>query len=143
MSQHNKDWWKLYREKNRTRLNEYKKKWYHENNLKDERRREYNENPEKHRDYRMQRYKTIRNRIIYVLGGKCSRCSFSDWRALQVDHVNGNGNVERRTRGHAASTLYRRIQDSIDNKLGLFQLLCANCNWIKRYENKEMMMRFK
>jgi len=49
-----------------------------------------------------------RQKVVDSLGGVCVRCGFSDIRALQIDHIK--------------------------NK---YQLLCANCNWIKRYEDKE------
>ena len=30
------------------------------------------------------------------------------------------------------------VKESIKNNYNKYQLLCANCNWIKRYENKEL-----
>lgn len=62
------------------------------------------------------------------------RCGFSDSRALQFDHIHGNGAENRRKRRMSSSTLYRHI---LKVKGDGFQLLCANCNWIKRYENHE------
>src|SRR5258708_35432765 len=37
----------------------------------------------------------LRMDIITPLGGECIRCGFTDWRALQVDHVNGGWTKER------------------------------------------------
>jgi len=37
-----------------------------------------------------------RQRVIAALGGKCAKCGFSDWRALQIDHINGGGSIEQR-----------------------------------------------
>lgn len=75
-----------------------------------------------------------RAEIIDFLGGECVRCGFDDWRALQVDHVNGDGHIHRKQDGTTfTSKLFRTIVE--DPKR--FQLLCANCNWIKRYENNE------
>lgn len=69
-----------------------------------------------------------------VLGNKCARCPVTDIRCLQVNHVEGNGHAERRERrGGNTIALYRRI---IAGSRDL-QLLCANCNWIKRWENNE------
>ena len=68
-----------------------------------------------------------------ALGGKCARCGFDDWRALQVDHVTGGGTKERRTRG----TITYFLTVVVEAKSGKYQVLCANCNWIKRFENKE------
>ncbi len=76
-----------------------------------------------------------RQLILDILGNKCCRCGFSDYRALQIDHVNGNGAAE--TRGLSQKTYLNKILRSLQNGEGKYQLLCANCNWIKRYENNE------
>lgn len=71
--------------------------------------------------------------VITLLGGKCVRCGFDDWRALQVDHIEGGGTEEMRLlNNHTA--YYQRILELGTEK---YQLLCANCNQIKRYENGE------
>ena len=73
-----------------------------------------------------------RNRadLIAALGGACERCGFDDPRALQVDHVKGRdgprGNVNTRK-------WYAHVLAHPDE----FQLLCANCNVIKRIEERE------
>src|SRR6266446_5698640 len=36
-------------------------------------------------------HRRIRREVIEHLGGKCVHCGFSDYRALQVDHINGDG----------------------------------------------------
>lgn len=76
----------------------------------------------------LRRYREQRKKAIEKLGGKCVRCGFDDWRALQFDHVNGGGN-----RGGARGRVHylRRLIDAVNGEL---QLLCANCNCIKRYE---------
>ncbi len=72
-----------------------------------------------------------------MLGGKCVRCGFNDIRALQVDHINGGGMAEHRE--YRSRTKYwKMVILSITNEEKKFQLLCANCNWIKRSENKEL-----
>lgn len=63
----------------------------------------------------------------------CVKCGFDDYRALQIDHINGNGAKHRRELG--TNYLYTWLR-----KNGYpegFQVLCANCNWIKRDENHE------
>ena len=83
------------------------------------------------------RRKEIKIEIYRLLGNKCIRCGFSDVRALQIDHVHGGGNRKRKERKSDYLAYYRYILKQI--KLGSkdYQLLCANCNWIKRWENKE------
>jgi hypothetical protein len=73
-----------------------------------------------------------RVKAIVKLGGKCCKCGFSDIRALQLDHIYGGGHKERSTRKSDA----KKIATDVYGK-EKFQLLCANCNWIKRWENKE------
>ncbi|CAK0755098.1 hypothetical protein CCP1ISM_50030 [Azospirillaceae bacterium] len=77
----------------------------------------------------------VRQRVVEILGGKCKRCGFQDIRALQIDHINGGGYKE--IRKNSAKVRYRLVLESVQRKENKYQLLCANCNWIKRYENKE------
>ncbi len=76
----------------------------------------------------------IRERIIKKMGGKCVQCGFSDMRALQLDHVNGGGNLIRKKMKNTMK-YYQEIGDTLFKKE--IQLLCANCNVIKRIVNKE------
>lgn len=73
--------------------------------------------------------------VISVMGGKCARCFFSDWRALQIDHVHGDGALERRTMAFSFGANKRYILEGF--AAGRYQLLCANCQWIKRHEKNE------
>lgn len=73
---------------------------------------------------------SLRNQVIDCLGGRCP-CGYSDRRALQVDHINGGG--VKHVRAVSWSIRYKQI---LKDSTG-FQLLCANCNWVKRAENKE------
>lgn len=77
----------------------------------------------------------VRNSIIDMLGGVCCRCGFSDRRALQIDHILGNGCEERRN--NSARKLFYLIYHKIKEGSSDYQLLCANCNVIKRSENGE------
>jgi|SRR5690606_9755310 len=101
--------------------------------------REYRaKNPEKvRRSQRESKLKT-KNEIHSLLGGCCVKCGFSDSRALQIDHINGGGYTERKEYSTNPKAYYRNILYSIKNKEGKYQLLCANCNWIKRFENNEI-----
>ena len=74
--------------------------------------------------------------VINLLGAKCCRCGYDqDIRALQIDHINGDGHIERKRKG---TDTYRLMIDSIQRgEVGKYQILCANCNMIKRAERKE------
>ena len=122
--------------KNRKHLREYKKSYYHKTNLKEKMKEYYYKNLEINREKRRKNNFKRRLEILSFLGNKCSRCSNEDWRVLQVDHVNGGGSKERRSLGNSASSLKKKVHENPSN----YQLLCANCNWIKRYENKEQFI---
>jgi hypothetical protein len=89
----------------------------------------------------------IKMEIFHLLGDRCSNpnCAviggMTDWRALQIDHVHGGGTKERRNiKTHTSSNLYyyyRHVLREIKSGSKDYQLLCCNCNWIKRWENKE------
>jgi len=96
-----------------------------------------NDDEKRNGHYRVQRkYRSNkRAKVLEHLGGVCVQCGFSDERALQVDHIKGGGSQARR-KYTCAQTIYNQVLDDDGTH---FQLLCANCNWIKRYENKEIM----
>ena len=107
-------------------------------------RNQYKENPVPKITHAKETNKRYRLAIIALLGGKCSRCGYdTDYRALQVDHVNGGGTKERAIFGTNSKLLFERISKSLLNKELKYQLLCANCNWIKRYDNGEFGRRGK
>jgi len=80
-------------------------------------------------------YHKIKAQVFLLLGGRCKVCGFDDPRALQIDHIAGNGHIERlklKSRG-----IYEKILKMF-NPQDEYQLLCANHNWIKRAENHEV-----
>lgn len=78
-----------------------------------------------------------RLRITADLGGRCSRCGFDDPRALQIDHTHGGGSERRKTdqANTNATRFYQEVRAHPDD----YSLLCANCNWIKRAEQVEII----
>lgn len=88
-------------------------------------------------NYFKNRMQELRNLIIKKLGGKCKRCGFNDSRALQIDHVNGGGKKELKINRR---TYYKMVLEDVNDK---YQLLCANCNWIKKSENNEIGRRLE
>ena len=109
-----------YYQKNKARLNAQKKIYVKAN--------------AKQRLETLKRYNDkCRLAVIEKLGGACARCGFSDARALQIDHINGGGSKERKSIC-TSNIVLRILKHGPQDK---YQLLCANCNWIKRVENKE------
>lgn len=96
-------------------------------------------NPDKFRRQialKVQRYNArLRSEALHVLGEVCMNCGFRDARALQIDHPEGGGRQERLVLSNTGFLL-KVIANPTD-----YALLCANCNWIKRYERKEFGKR--
>jgi hypothetical protein len=86
--------------------------------------------------YQREYLRRMRASAVEILGGVCRRCGFADSRALQIDHVNGGGSKERKNRPFTGS-FHRVVIKSVLKKENKYQLLCANCNWIKRHERNE------
>ncbi len=74
-------------------------------------------------------YQENKKEILEKLGSKCSKCGISDWRVLQIDHINGGGKEARAQYG--VTGIYNAILRDTSNN---YQLLCANCHQIKHFE---------
>lgn len=85
-------------------------------------------------DYQLRRGFSLHKQCLKKLGNKCARCGFSDIRALQIDHVNGGGKKEIQSFKGQWRQYYRFV---LADNTGRYQCLCANCNWIKKSENRE------
>ncbi len=108
------DYDKKYRESHRKEFREYSHRAY----LK---RQEYGL-------IKNRKYRAKRKELAYKkLGMVCEVCGFSDIRALQIDHIVPIGKQREKD-------VYRAV---LEDKEGKFQILCANHQWIKRYENHE------
>jgi hypothetical protein len=80
-------------------------------------------------------FRRMRQAVLDLLGGKCAGCGIDDPRILQVDHLNGDGHHERKH--FSPSVRQKMVLESFSRGEKRYQLLCANCNWIKRVENHE------
>lgn len=77
-----------------------------------------------------------REAVLVLLGSKCNwpACTWTDPRALQIDHVNGGGTKEARKLGNVG--ILNKILKMATPETE-YQLLCANHNWVKRCERHE------
>lgn len=142
-----RQWGKKYRAENKDKIRVKTKQWAathkeqrnktsadyrarHPEKIKAIYRRDLDASRAKARQYNWNR----RLRTIALLGDKCVRCGFSDCRALQIDHIDGGGTQHKESIGQSPSKIIHEIKKAPH----LYQLLCANCNWIKRYENDEL-----
>lgn len=85
----------------------------------------------------------VRLDVLKFVGGEkglvCIKCGFSDIKALQIDHVNGGGRKELRELSFDKNNK-QYLEHIKKNPIG-YQLLCANCNWIKKVDNNEVKRR--
>jgi len=101
----------------------------------------YNKTPKgklaKHKA-RITHARKIRFQLIEFLGGPiCVHCGFSDIRAIQIDHINGDGSEQLKEFGSNREIMMTYYLKHLDQAKEDLQILCANCNWIKRDENDE------
>jgi hypothetical protein len=80
----------------------------------------------------------LRAALFEKLGGAhCVQCGFSDVRALQLDHINGGGRQHRKSLSSGTAYFRALSKMSTSELVRTFQVLCANCNAIKREEREE------
>lgn len=76
------------------------------------------------------------DKVLVIMGSRCCQCGYNaDKRALQVDHIDGGGCRESAKTG---LPYWKKVLESVDKNEGKYQLLCANCNFIKRYTHDEL-----
>lgn len=91
------------------------------------------DNRDKLLEYNRRVYRELKEETLKAYGLVCATCGFSDQRALQIDHIENDGAVERKRLGgrcFSGYPFYRWLK-----KQGWpsgYQTLCANCNSIKR-----------
>jgi hypothetical protein len=91
--------------------------------------------------YRRRKVRQDRLAILSHLGPRCVQCGFDDERALHIDHIQGCG-AGRRERealgGSYFATILRKIQAGDQG----YQILCANCNAIKKRVMDEVSRKY-
>ena len=76
-----------------------------------------------------------RHNLLRTLGGRCVQCGYDkDLRGLVLDHINGDGYEDRKKLG---SKSFRYYINNLEEARVKLQVLCATCNQIKSYVNKE------
>jgi hypothetical protein len=92
----------------------------------------------RHRYYR----KNLRIRAIRKLGAQCAcndthchhkgRCNIDDIRVLEIDHINGDGDIQTKHGGPRTGADEQRLFTSVLNgHRNDVQVLCANCHRLK------------
>ncbi len=86
--------------------------------------------------YRHPETESLRQQVLTHYGSVCKRCGTDDSESLQIDHVNDDGAAFRKLKRAGGGSYYRWIiQQGFPSNL---QLLCANCNWKKYMETRQM-----
>lgn len=74
--------------------------------------------------------------ILAAYGNACAQCGFAKKDALHIDHIRGGGSRELKEKFKRNSHQFLRWL-IVNGFPPQYQLLCANCNWIKRCERGE------
>jgi len=127
------------REKAKEKRYNYNREYWkeHPKRLREIQKKTYEKNKHKYLKRMKERRDNIRKEILGLLGNKCCKCNFDDIRALQIDHIHGKGLRHMRTFSSSLS-YYIQVLKEIKEGSKDYQLLCANCNWIKKREKKEI-----
>lgn len=118
----------------RQRVNGYNRAYYEQNkekirNRKTELMRQYRQaDPEKHRKQSREAKARLKERLFEMYGHVCVVCGFADKRALTLDHINQNGNEERKLLGERGVYI-RALQEYRPDE---YRTLCMNCQFIER-----------
>lgn len=70
--------------------------------------------------------KSVRRQVITEYGSKCACCGLDNYDALEIDHINNDGYLERRT---IKSMMNHIIRQGFPKDK--YQILCSNCNRTK------------
>ena len=89
--------------------------------------------PESEKACRKRCRRKLKQEVLEHYGTICP-CGFSDQRALSIDHINGKGTKHRRQIGASRFYIWLRKNNFPDG----YQVLCMNCQFIKRYTNNEI-----
>jgi len=125
-----------YRVIHKNKIKEYSKNWREINKERISKKR-----VEKTQKLRLEVMKKLTDGNIRCQNPNCSTFGgCKDIRCLQIDHIDGGGTKERKTvRSYSFySKLLKLPSKELKSK---YKLLCANCNCIKRIENKERNLR--
>jgi len=132
-----KAYWKQYYAKNREKRREYFRKYYSIKENRDKKNAYLRETWKSRKEKEHIKKRAIRLQLIEILGKRCVQCGYDeDVRALQIDHIYGDGMKEYR-QFRSKYSLYRYYLKNPELASGRLQILCANCNWIKKDERGE------
>jgi hypothetical protein len=77
-----------------------------------------------------------RKELLEKMGGKCIKCGQNDIRILHIDHIQGQGYLEKEYFVEKEK-MYGFYLKYFDDESPFLQILCVNCNLAKRMDKKE------
>ncbi len=114
---------------------EYSKKYYLEHR---EQKLAYQRSHEVRERIRQRKRQQKYDIFAHYSDGKvtCAHCGESRLACLSLDHIDGSGRLQRRELKKQGSEFYQWLKRN--NYPTGFQVLCMNCQWIKRETNGEV-----
>jgi len=126
---------KKYREENKDKIRQKQKEYYEKNRIK-----LIKASNERSKIWSQKIKYEVLSHYSHLSTPVCRQCGMSDIRTLSIDHIKGGGGDHRRElfgkNRKGGRHFYRWLQDN--NYPEGYQVLCMNCQWIKRYENGEL-----
>ena len=98
---------------------EYQRKWYERNKSM-------------HIARTLSRYTAQRVHLLALLGSECACCGEAETLFLDIDHINGVSEEEKRLGGKKKRYSWAKLFKYVPMHLDEFQILCSNCNQGKR-----------
>jgi hypothetical protein len=80
--------------------------------------------------------KSYLKELLEKMGGKCIKCGQSDMRLLHVDHIQGQGYLEKEYFADKEKMYWFYLKYFSDESTFL-QILCVNCNLARKMDKKE------
>lgn len=109
---------------NKERHKEYLSEWYKKNR---------EAVLEKQGEYQKTKNDLLRIKIMTHLGGvRCVHCGEENFFVLAIDHINEDGYKDRNTRLKRFSYYKGILEMGVEEAKKKYQILCRNCNWMKR-----------
>lgn len=131
-----------HRDNNREKIREEQRRCYHKNKkaFKERNTKWRANNQEKVAEYQRVYMAKKRRDAVERLGNKCCWCGESDYLVLTIDHINGDGHVERKSISNK-KMLDIIIYSPLEIVKTRYQILCWNCQYRKKIKNKEIGSR--
>ena len=131
-----REWSRKYRAQNLDKVRQIQKRcherlWADPNYREKERQRAKKRrqaNPEGYKEQKRKYWRRVRGELISHYGGKCICCGETEPKFLALDHIDGNGGIERKNIGY--NKLICRIRKNPPKNI---QILCHNCNCAKGF----------